>query len=310
MRWSLAVFSLLSASRVMTTTIMIVDCLPAIFVVLLQVQVRKRLSVIRRAHPDVSNEVAFVALAQSHGRASEAAAVLHLPRVKDEATLIATMLDVTSFVSLARHEAERQRRRRQLEELQGTTKHRPSQCSSHEIFQHQHLNNDHPHHQHNHQGLAQCTQQQQEQRHHRRGQQSRREKSALPNNVCACSDIHGVSRDASGNGGQRKEGVAVEQTGAPDSNPQVYRRERAIAAESSGSRDELQSRGSGSAPALLPPLVGLTDGTPPSPNTLKTVLSTSGSVALRIPKEFGLTPHVHDAVTKASVRGHGHNTTR
>lgn len=54
-------------------------------------------------------QVAFVALAQSRGRASEAAAVLHLPRAKDEAALVAMMLDVRSFIALACETAERRR---------------------------------------------------------------------------------------------------------------------------------------------------------------------------------------------------------
>lgn len=59
-----------------------------------------------------------------------------------------------------------------------------------------------------------------------------------------------------------------------------------------GVRDARRNSGRGGSysapPTILPPLVGLVHGSPPTPETLKTVLSTSTSVTVGIPVGFGL----------------------
>ncbi|CAM9702539.1 unnamed protein product [Ectocarpus fasciculatus] len=278
-----------------------------------EADVRKRLSVIRRAHPDVSNEVAFVALAQSRGRSSEAAAVLHLPRAKDEAALVAMMLDVAAFIGLAREAAERRRRSRQLEHqrrrmetVAGGAAKRPA---------------------HNHQAKGEHRQQPSHQRQHHRQQEER------------CSHPQDHRRDSTEDqqrlkiylweqqqrqkqGEEQRSGhewarddastgvigdAAENSWHSQQCNRQDYDAEPISAGGGAGrSRGEAQSRRSDSAPSLLPPIDGwLTEGTPPSPSSLKTVLSTSTSVAVGVPSGFGLA-----SVAGAASKGEGENIVR
>ncbi|CAM9781750.1 unnamed protein product, partial [Ectocarpus sp. 12 AP-2014] len=259
-----------------------------------EADVRKRMSVIRRAHPDVSNEVAFVALAQSRGRSSEAAAVLHLPRAKDEAALVAMMLDVTALIGLAREAAERRRRSRQLEHQRrrmetvaggaakrpahyhkGKGEHRqPSWC------QHQHQQEERCCHPEDHQ--RDVTEDQQRLHNYMCEQQQRRPKQGEEQ-----WSGHEWARDDASTG---VVGDAAENRWHSQRNKQDYGIEPISAGGDAGrSRGEAQSRRSDSAPSLLPPIEGwLTKGTPPSPSSLKTVLSTSTSVAIGVPSGFGL----------------------
>lgn len=250
------------------------------------------MSVVRRAHLDISNEVAFVALAQSRGRAAEAAAVLHLPGAKDEAALVTAMLDVTSFIVLTRDVAERRRQSRQLEKQHRQPLNRIRNKTASHAHRHQQLQHDR---QHSH-GAHQTRQQKQWDQ--RVGQQRCREGPFFPHE-------DGVSGDPDGGAGGRGEDNATGQVDREVNREQLWQLQRENSASGGdGSRGELQSRGSGSAPALLPPLKGLTDGTPPTPNTLKTVLLTSSSVAPRIPKVFGL-------ATEAAMTGrNGAKTTK
>ncbi|CAM9323713.1 unnamed protein product, partial [Choristocarpus tenellus] len=78
-----------------------------------EAQIRKQLSLIRHAHPDISNEMAFVALAQLGGRAAEAAAILNQPQAKDEVRVVTMVLDIGVFIAHARDSAERRRHDRQ-----------------------------------------------------------------------------------------------------------------------------------------------------------------------------------------------------
>eukprot|EP00752_Nemacystus_decipiens_P010417 g9284.t1 len=261
-----------------------------------EADVRKRMSVIRRAHPDVSNEVAFVALAQSRGRSSEAAAVLHLPRAKDEAALVAMMLDVAAFVALARETAERRRRSRQLE------KHRrskmaaagarepapsfPSHRPKEELSRHP---------------SEQEREHEQEQRWRYHGHAPAwREADDSSSQLEGGADTTGrriVERDA-GEGRYHDHHDHHHHQHHDQHHPQRF-------AESSGggSRGELQSRRSGSAPSLLPPIEGrLIEGTPPSPASLRAVLSTSTSVAVEVPRGFGLVPEAARAPPQGDER--------
>lgn len=220
----------------------------------------------------MSNEIAFVALAQSHGRASEAAAVLHLPRAKDEASLVAMMLDVSSFIALTREVAERRRRSRKLEEQHRQEINRNTQRPIHPPTQ-----------------------------------KKRRKK--IPSSRHEMSTSDGISGSVGGGGndgnsggsgcsdGNQKKTSAEQGSGVVDYREQAHCRGEPTEIYS-GSR----SRGSGSPPALLPPLVGLTKGTPPTPRTLKTVLSTSPSVALGIPEGFGLKPDVEEEAKQTDIR--------
>ncbi len=228
------------------------SCFPpllSVFLSFAQADVRKRMSVVRRAHPDVTNEVAFVALAQSRGRSSEAAAVLHLPRAKDEAALVTMMLDVAASIDLAREAAERRRRLRQAEKQRRMAAARDPAAAADGESLHQF------HHQHQHQHPRPYPHED-ERRHdccHPRHTQH-----PLPETNGATWPPPAIA-DEHGGGG--------------------------------GSRGELQSRRSDSAPSLLPPIEGsLTTGTPPSPGSLKAVLSTSRSLAVEVPSGFGLAP--------------------
>lgn len=299
-----------------------------------QAQIRKGLCIIRQAHPEVSNEVAFVALAQSQGRASEAAAVLHLPRAKDEAALVATMLDVRSFVALACETTERRRLCRlggRLECLPSFSAQPFQTAYADETREHEREKNDNGHYHRHHQNLkhqprrrrTRWSQQQQQQREQQREQQQRRfcrkarrhrrrgeeellgvstddsesssSKTVVTNqrqgrqllgferadtSAAATAPDRGVDKDVDPGGG---EGKGKQNHG--------YCRGHAVQRHNDGAvRDDAEGRGrSASAPpAVLPPLVGLDDGTPPTPNTLKTVLATSTSVAVEIPTGFGL----------------------
>ncbi|CAM9521706.1 unnamed protein product, partial [Discosporangium mesarthrocarpum] len=75
-----------------------------------EIQLRKRLSLIRHAHQDVSNEVAFVALALERGRGAEAAAALHQPRAKDEATIVSLLLNVGALIKQVKDDIESRRK--------------------------------------------------------------------------------------------------------------------------------------------------------------------------------------------------------
>ncbi|CAB1115927.1 unnamed protein product [Ectocarpus sp. CCAP 1310/34] len=259
-----------------------------------EADVRKRMSVIRRAHPDVSNEVAFVALAQSRGRSSEAAAVLHLPRAKDEAALVAMMLNVTAFIGLAREAAERRRRSRQLEHQrrrmetvaggaakrrahhhQGKGEHRQPSWRQHEHQQEERYC--HPEY-HRRDG----TEDQQRLNNYMCEQQQRRQKQGEEQRSGHEWAINDASTGVIGD--------AAENSWHSQRNKQDYGAEPISAGGDAGrSRGEAQSQRSDSAPSLLPPIEGwLTEGTPPSPSSLKTVLSTSTSVAVGVPSGFGL----------------------
>lgn len=214
--------------------------------------------------------MAFVALARSRGRASEAAALLHLTIAKEEAALVAMMLDVRSLIDLACETAERRQSSRRIVEIRK--------------FPRQHEDYDpHP-----------------------RGKpQHRRWMGKLPNN-------HGRARrhlppqwegqPAQGSQpGLSEPGVEDDSEGGTISH--VDRRSAEDYGGSNGraSRDEgfgggSDGRRSNSAPSILPPIVmGLVHESPPLPNTLRTVLATSTSVAVGIPVELGLT---HDGSRK------------
>ncbi|CAM9321588.1 unnamed protein product [Ectocarpus sp. 8 AP-2014] len=276
-----------------------------------EADVRKRMSVIRRAHPDVSNEVAFVALAQSRGRSSEAAAVLHLPRAKDEAALVAMMLDVTTFIGLAREAAERRRRSRQLEhqrrrmELvaggaatrpahhhQGKGDHRQPSWR-----QHQHQQEERYCHPEDHR--RDSTEDQQSLNNYMWEQQQQRQKQGEEQR-----SGHEWGRDDASTG---VIGDAAENSWHSQRNKHNYGAGPTSAGGGAGrSRGEAQSRRSDSAPSLLPPIEGwLTEGTPPSPCSLKTVLSTSTSVAIGVPSGFGLA-----SVAGVASKGEGGNIVR
>lgn len=269
------------------------------------------MSVIRRAHPDVSNEVAFVALAQSRGRSSEAAAVLHLPRAKDEAALVAMMLDVTAFIGLAREAAERRRRSRQLEHQrrrmetvaggaakrpahhhQGKGEHRQPSWR-----QHQHQQEERYCHPEDHRRDG--TEDQQCLNNYMWEQQQRRRKQGAEQR-----SGHEWAKDDASTG---VIGDAAENSWHSQRNKQDYGAEPISAGGDAGrSRGEAQSRRSDSAPSLLPPIEGwLTEGTPPSPSSLKTVLSTSTSVAVGVPSGFGLA-----SVAGVASKGEGENIVR
>lgn len=226
---------------------------------------RKRMSVVRRAHPDVSNEVAFVALAQSRGRSSEAAAVLHLPRAKDEAALVAMMLDVAAFVARAREMAEARRRSRQLEKHRRVaTKAAAARDPS----------------------SSRRTSPEGERSHHSSEREREREQQRWRRHHGHAPAWRGADRSSPPEGGAaaagRIEGVA-------ESGRYQHQHQHPFAEGNSGSRGELQSRRSDSAPSLLPPIERrLTEGTPPSPGSLRAVLSTSTSVAVEVPRGFGL----------------------
>lgn len=228
---------------------------------------RKRMSVVRRAHPDVSNEVAFVALAQSRGRASEAAAVLHLPRAKDEAVLVTMMLDVAAFVALAREMAERWRRSRQLEKHCRTAAAR-----------------DPPHPGQKEERSRPSTRQDLDQREQRdqRDQQDQQDQQDHGH-----EQEQPPPRSGADPSSQSKGEVAHRAR-----NRHHHHRSQhlhSLAESNGGSRGELQSRRSDSAPSLLPPIERrLVEGTPPSPCSLRAVLSTSRSVAVEVPRGFGL----------------------
>lgn len=218
------------------------------------------MSVVRRAHPDMSNEVAFVALAQSRGRSSEAAAVLHLPRAKDEATLVTMMLDVAAFIAFARATAERRRRSRQVEKHRRTVAARdPPHCSPP-------YKRSHP--------SAQEQENEHQQRHHAREQRpppawpAATPSSQFEGNVAITGHIDG---------------------GADNGRCQHQHQHPQPLTEDGGSRGQLHSRRSDSAPSLLPPIEGrLIEGAPPSPGSLRAVLSTSTSIAVEVPRGFGL----------------------
>ncbi|CAN0097826.1 unnamed protein product, partial [Sphacelaria rigidula] len=268
-----------------------------------EAQVRKRLSTIRRAHPTVSNEVAFVALAQSRGKASEAAAVLQRSRIKDEATMVATMLDVTSFIDLACKVAERRRFYRLAEEektQRQQRQNRRSRCCRlplspqyhHQQSELRELRGDlqayHQFHQHQHHhgcsgdhcdnvrrsdsttsADSNLTQEERE------DQRFKVEPFDSGADFIGAVEIRGDSR--SNRAGDDEYGGEKQSTS----------RENHSRTTARGSRGPT---GSPVPPAVLPPLVGLADGsdTPPTPNTLKTILATSTSVAVAIPSGLGL----------------------
>lgn len=249
---------------------------------------RKRTSVVRRAHPDVSNEVAFVALAQSRGRSSEAAAVLHLPRAKDEAALVAMMLDVAAFVALAREMAEARRRSRQVENHRRMMVAAAAAAAAKDPSPHRNSpKGERSHHPSEQEREREREQEQQQQRRRRRQRHHGHEPAA---------------------------GRIVE--GIPDNDEGRYRHHRQhhhhhrqqyhpqpFAEGSGGSRGELRSRRSDSAPSLLPSIEGrLTEGTPPSPGSLRAVLSTSTSVAVGVPRGFGLIPEAARAPPEGDER--------
>lgn len=291
--------------------------LPSLALLRFQVQVRKRISVVRRAHPDVNNEVAFVALAQSYGRASEAAAVLHLSRAKEEATLVTMMLDVARFISLAREAAEARRRSRQLEERQSRTTVGDPQSKG--ILQaHRQGGEDKQEQQQQQQGSHLAHHMQQRERRHERTVQQRKKRdgSVLSSEVVDCGGFDGgnanINANADANASGRGVGVEPETSGKTvDRERRGRLRGRPVPTGSvDQSRRRMWSRGSESCPTLLPPIVSLADGTPPTPNTLKTVLATSTSVALGIPEGFGLTAEFGGSIRRASDQGHAIKSTK
>lgn len=266
------------------------------------------MSIIRRAHPDVSNEVAFVALAQSRGRASEATAVLHLPRAKDEAALVTMMLDVTAFIALAREVTERRRQARQLEKHRRMVAAQQQQAA-------RYLRN---------QGHQRDSKQEQQQQlpldHDMRqgGQQHGDEPRQYHHQPEGGGDQHGHSLGGVHGGYEWRGGDGT--TAVRHASGETHRRQHqhqhqvlariAPSDRNDGSRGE--SRRSGSAPSLLPPIERrLTEGTPPSPDSLKAVLSTSTSVAVEVPNGFGFTSEAERAKKgQAFVRGHGSTSSR
>lgn len=337
----------------------------------------------------MTNEIAFVALAQSRGRASEAAAVLHLPRAKDEAALVTMLLDVTSFINVARETAEERRRgartkrqgivEEEEEEGQQQQQRRWRRARHKRHLQHDQQRSQHPPQPHPHPrqqrhclqqqsccssnnsggnsqqqeepSASRCYSQNQQRPQSRQGREKkrlrRREEAEEEKEDLSCSldgkfrrlsgndaGDHSYSRygDDGGDGGTSEGDVIVEKFGVVSRRQQ----QRGIDGRGKGprmkgegdsgggggggsplgAREVLRRRSSGSAPALLPPLVGeLTacDGTPPTPETLKTVLATSTSMAPDIPREFGLMPP-ETAVqrlgegTRMPTRTHGSDT--
>lgn len=291
----------------------------------------------------MSNEVAFVALAQSRGKASEAAAVLHIPRVKDEAALVAMVLDVSSFIVLAQDASEKRReeqrphqdvdgrtpgtsvrhhsppnprhiaglRRRTYKAGEGVHSHerkpqkRCDECiSQHRDYFRHGVHRIHP--QPKRRRPLQCypddprSSTQRQQQPGQSARQRRRPAEDLPsqNEACAHCDQTTYSCDSRGQreegevfmhgAGERSEAASLvlqRQHARRRSRPPHERAE----AHCNRSGDDLHSRGSSSAPSLLPPLAKrLISGTPPTPETLKIVLATSTSIALDIPEGFGL----------------------
>lgn len=248
-----------------------------------QADVRKRMSLVRRAHPDVSNEVAYVALAQSRGRSSEAAAVLHLPRAKDEAAMVTMMLDITTFISLARQAAETRRRSRQLEKQRRMVA-AAGRGAAGSPFRRKGRGDGEPPPQ-----SPPSPRQRLEKERWRSG--GGWEGDATDADRCV-----GLAATArSGNGRQRVRPGKQRRNVSAELLPKEprYRNTNgsisgSTSSENGGSRGKLQSRRSDSAPSLLPPIEGsLTEGTPPSPGTLKAVLSTSRSVAVKVPRGLG-----------------------
>lgn len=210
--------------------------------------------------------MAFVALAQSLGRASEAAAVLHLACTKEEAALVTMMLDVRSFITLACEAVER----RYLNHLvKRNTHHRGSQHSHLRLEDHQ---------------PQQLRLQQSKYMGGRQHQHENLESkhSNLPESSPSANKLFGVeSIDINGPieiGDRATSGGRRIKQGEHDK-PFLHGDHVIMNPESPGSHI---------APTILPPLVGLVHGTPPTPNTLKTVLATSTSVAVDIPTGFGL----------------------
>lgn len=250
-------------------------------------------------------QVAFVALAQSRGKASEAAAVLQRSRIKDEATMVATMLDVTSFIDLACKVAERRRFYRLAEEektQRQQRQNRRSRCCRlplspqyhHQQSELRELRGDlqayHQFHQHQHHhgcsgdhcdnvrrsdsttsADSNLTQEERE------DQRFKVEPFDSGADFIGAVEIRGDSR--SNRAGDDEYGGEKQSTS----------RENHSRTTARGSRGPT---GSPVPPAVLPPLVGLADGsdTPPTPNTLKTILATSTSVAVAIPSGLGLAP--------------------
>lgn len=267
---------------------------------------RKKISVVRRAHPDVSNEVAFVALAQSHGRASEAAAVLHLSRAKEEATLVTTMLDVDSFIRLTREAADARRRSRQLKEQQPTLTTEPQRKV---VLRAHHQAREE--NQQQQQGHLTHHLQQWKQRHEGAAvQQQQRAGSFLSSESAGFGGLSDGNTNASVDADCRGVGVAPEKTGKIDRGRRRRLRGRPVPTEIDQNRRRMWSRGSESSPTLLPPIARLTDGTPPTPKTLKTVLATSTSVALEIPEGFGLTAEFGRSMNRDSDQEHAVKSTK
>lgn len=271
------------------------------------------MSIIRRAHPDISNEVAFVALAQSRGRASEATAVLHLPRAKDEAALVTMMLDVAAFISLTRETTERRRQSRQLE------KHRRMVAVQQRQEARYLRNQGHRRDNNQEQQLLLDQDIRQGQQQHgdeprqcqpEGGEQHGRSLGGLHGGYECGGNATTTLGHASGKTRRRQH-----QYQHQHQHQHLHQHQHQILARidpadgNDGSRGE--SRRSGSAPSLLPPIEGrLTEGTPPSPDSLKAVLSTSTSVAVEVPNGFGFTSQAERAKKEqAFVRGHGSTKT-
>ncbi|CAN0002080.1 unnamed protein product, partial [Hapterophycus canaliculatus] len=240
------------------------------------------MSLVRRAHPDVTNEVAYVALAQSRGRSSEAAAVLHLPRAKDEAAMVAMMLDVTAFIGLARQAAERRRRSRQLEKQRRIIA--ISGRGAARVLSRRKGTLDG--------GLLQSPPSQRQQL-----QEERRSGGGWEGDATDAAGYDGDTAPGRRNTCQQR--LRPEQHQQMTSAEVLSKKDRNINTQSSNNnnssdngegRAKQQSRSSDSAPSLLPPIEGpLIEGTPPSPSSLKAVLSTSRSVAVEVPKGLGFT---------------------
>lgn len=216
----------------------------------------------------MSNEVAFVALAQSRGRTSEAAAVLHLPRAKDEAQLVTRMLDVKAFLTRARYVAEEQRllrmkQGRHQQHLAARRIHQSPDGREHETILHSEWAKYFAD-QAEAEAPAQCG--------------LNRRDPTRGHAVEGSHERSGVFKhDSNDHGDHRSAGEYCDR--APRRGDMPSRRD---------DRHAQAMATSISAPALLPPLTDLIDGTPPTPETLKTVLSTSTSVAAGIPGTLGL----------------------
>lgn len=215
--------------------------------------------------------MAFVALAQSCGRASEASAVLHLANAKEETELVSTMLDVRSLINLARETAEKRSRSRSRERYRSSGLHGDrvqdgGDQSSRRARPSTRLET---------RGLERRIQNEGDQ------QIPDSEESLAANGTQGTECYRALRKDVLELGGNKADMRPPDMHDTYD-HPGSTRH---------GGRDARNSEDGGSdsaPPTILPPLVGLVQGSPPTPETLKTVLSTSTSVAVGIPVGFGL----------------------